>query len=295
MFLIVLLSIVTLAISGSAAFFSVYGLAQTFTSAFIPVVIMGSALEAGKLVTASFLYRYWKVLSLQLKAYLMFAVLGLMFLTSWGIFGYLSASYQSDSLNLKQNAQRIEYLNEQKANYESRLTNIDTQIREVPEKAVKSKIQLIKTLSDEKADILTKLNQIEKDRGDLMNTQLSTEVKTGPIVFVAKALNRTVDQATTYLIFIIMAVFDPLAVALTVSINVAINQRKLETEENKKIATTQPESITESPPIALEPQSPVNLYDDKFDDISSKLSSISDNLNSNNKRSEIINSMREDV
>jgi hypothetical protein len=294
--LIILLTIVTVFIAGSAEFFSVYGLAQTFSSAFIPVVIMGSALGAGKLLTASFLYRHWKILNWHLKGYLVFAVLGLMFLTSWGIFGYLSASYQSDSLNLKQNTQRIEYLSEQKTNYENRLTNIDTQIKDVPDKAVRSKIQLIKTLSDEKTEILAKLNQIETERGDLMNKQVSTEVKTGPIVFVAKALNRTVDQATTYLIFIIMSVFDPLAVALTVAINVAINQRKIEKKAVKEENII--ESITpviEKAPIVEQPPVVTSESDDTLRTINSRLDSIANELNSNSKRNGIINSMREEV
>ena len=67
---IIVLILTTFAVAASAAYFSVYGLAHLFTGALIPVIIMGSALEAGKLVAASFLYRYSKVINKALKAML---------------------------------------------------------------------------------------------------------------------------------------------------------------------------------------------------------------------------------
>jgi hypothetical protein len=110
MVFILLLVFSTLAVAGSAAFFSVYGLAQIFSASFIPVVIMGGALEAGKLVAASYLYRYWKETSFILKTYLFIAIFTLMVITSLGIFGFLTAAYQTDSIGLKQ--QREQTLND---------------------------------------------------------------------------------------------------------------------------------------------------------------------------------------
>ena len=85
-FLIVLI-VTTCSIAGTAAFFSVYGLASTFSGTFWAVVFMGSSLEAGKLTAASFLYRYWSKVGWAIKMYLMGAVLALMVITSMGIFG----------------------------------------------------------------------------------------------------------------------------------------------------------------------------------------------------------------
>ena len=85
-------------IAGSAAAFSVYGLAKLFSGAFISVVIMASALELGKLVTASFLYRYWNMINWFQKVYMTIATIVLIFITSAGIFGYLSNAYQGATL-----------------------------------------------------------------------------------------------------------------------------------------------------------------------------------------------------
>jgi hypothetical protein len=269
--LIILLIFVTVGISGCAAFFSVYGLAHIFSSAFISTIFMGGFLEAGKLVAASFLYRYWVKLGLFLKTYLVFAVIGLMIITSIGIFGYLSAAYQTDTIELKENNQRIELLTQEKTSYESRLSNIDVQIKNVPDAYVSKKIQLIKQLNEEKKDILGKLNGVTEERTQLMSKKLTTEAKVGPIIFIANAMGRSADDATVYLIVIIMSVFDPLAVALTIAINVAIKDRQsTKIEKPKEIEKSEPDT-------------------NPLDDISSRLDQLS---NSNNKRNDIIDSMR---
>ena len=96
-----------LLIAGSAAAFSVYGLAKLFSGAFISVVIMASSLELGKLVTASFLYRYWKVISWFQKVYMTFATLVLIGITSAGIFGYLSNAYQGATLEFEKQSTEL--------------------------------------------------------------------------------------------------------------------------------------------------------------------------------------------
>lgn len=226
MFLISLLIIVTIALSGSAEFFSVYGLAQTFPTIFFPVIIMGIALGAGKLIAVSYLFNYWKVTNWFHKIYLLAAVLGLMIITSWGIFGFLGAAHQTDTIDLKTNQARSEYLIKEKTNDQNRLANIDEQIKGVGDTRVNSKIRLIKALNDEKKTILNNLDRIGTEQDQLMSKKLITEAKVGPIVTIANALHMSVDGATNFLTMLIMSVFDPLAVALTLAINVAISQRQ---------------------------------------------------------------------
>ena len=110
-----------LLIAGSAAAFSVYGLAKLFSGAFLSVVIMAGALELGKLVTASFLYRYWKVINWFQKVYMTIATIVLVFITSAGIFGYLSNAYQGATLEFEKQStelltieERIDQLDEDK-------------------------------------------------------------------------------------------------------------------------------------------------------------------------------------
>ena len=109
----ILLVIVTLAIASAAAYFSVYGLAQLFSGAMWSVVIMGSSIEAGKLVAASFLYRYWTKIGLALKSFLLASVAIVMIVTSVGIFGFLTSAYQKDTLPLQEMEQRIVLLQEE--------------------------------------------------------------------------------------------------------------------------------------------------------------------------------------
>ena len=93
MFLTILTLLSALSISAVAIFYSIAGLAAIFAGAAIPIMIMGSVLEVGKLVTASWLYQHWKQAPRFLKYYLTIAVVVLMFITSMGIFGYLSKAH----------------------------------------------------------------------------------------------------------------------------------------------------------------------------------------------------------
>jgi len=90
--------IVALAISGVAAWYSIVGLMAIFAAAAIPIAIMGGVLEVGKLLTASWLYQNWKIAPRLLKTYLTAAVIVLMFITSMGIFGFLSKAHIESEL-----------------------------------------------------------------------------------------------------------------------------------------------------------------------------------------------------
>ena len=93
MILGVLTLFTALAISAVAAYYSIIGLIAIFSAAVIPIAVMGVVLELGKLVTASWLYHYWKKVPKLLKTYLISAVVILMFITSMGIFGFLSKAH----------------------------------------------------------------------------------------------------------------------------------------------------------------------------------------------------------
>ena len=107
MFIAILTLLSALSISGVAIFYSVIGLATIFPGAFWPVVIMGSVLEVGKLITASWLYRNWKFTPFMLKTYLTTAVIILSLITSMGIFGFLSKAHLEQNLASDTLTQRI--------------------------------------------------------------------------------------------------------------------------------------------------------------------------------------------
>ena len=87
-----------LIISLSAAVYSILGLTAIFAAAFWPIVIMGGSLEVGKIVTTLWLHKYWDRAEIQYKLYLCSAVAVLMFLTSMGVFGFLSKAHSDQSL-----------------------------------------------------------------------------------------------------------------------------------------------------------------------------------------------------
>lgn len=108
-----LVFVTAVALSAIAGYYSIIGLASIFVGAFWPVVIMGSTLEIAKLVMSSWLYRNWDITPLILKSYLTSAVIVLMFITSMGIFGFLSKAHIESTVNLGTNTQELRILETQ--------------------------------------------------------------------------------------------------------------------------------------------------------------------------------------
>lgn len=225
MIFIILLALTTLAIAGCAAAFSVYGLANIFAGAFISVVIMGASLEAGKLITASFLYRFWEDINVLMRIYLVTAIVTLMAITSMGIFGYLSAAYQQDTLSLKKIDAKINLLRTEKIDLSSRLKQIDDDIARVGANYITKRIELKNEYAPERKRIDNRVVVITKEIRDLTNKKIQQQVHIGPIVYIAKAFGVELDDATKWIIFALIFVFDPLAVVLTICVNIALVKR----------------------------------------------------------------------
>jgi len=100
--------LIALLISGVAAYYSIIGLTAIFAAAFIPIVIMGSALEVAKVTTAVWLHRYWHVAPFLMKFYLTIATVVLMFITSMGIFGFLSKAHVEQTSAATESVAQIE-------------------------------------------------------------------------------------------------------------------------------------------------------------------------------------------
>ena len=113
MFIAILTLLSALSISAIAAFYSIVGLATIFPGAYWPVIAMGSALEVGKLVCASWLYRNWNNTNKALRGYLFSAVIVLCLITSMGIFGFLSKAHLETNFQSSNNSQQISIINSQ--------------------------------------------------------------------------------------------------------------------------------------------------------------------------------------
>jgi hypothetical protein len=232
MLFIILLAITTFCIAASAAFFSVFGMMQTYSAIAIPILIMGASLELGKLMTASVLYRMWSKLK-SLRIYLILALAGLMLMTSLGIFGYLTAGYQKDSVPMEQINQKLDIDKQEITRLIDRKKEIDAQIAKLPNNFVSSRQKLMDSFAPELKNIGPRIEELQKEIGEYQTKKIDTEAHIGPIMYVAKIFGRSPDESVFWFTLLIMSVFDPLAVALTLATNMAIKHRR---EEQTKLA-----------------------------------------------------------
>lgn len=128
MFLGLIVLITALTISAVAIYYSVAGLVAIFAAAAIPIVIMGSALEVGKLVTAVWLHRHWHQATWWLKTYLSFAVVVLMFITSMGIFGFLSKAHIEQTAASQENVAQVDRLEQEIARQQALIVRAEQRI-----------------------------------------------------------------------------------------------------------------------------------------------------------------------
>jgi len=231
-----------LLIAGSAAAFSVYGLAKLFSGAFISVVIMAGSLELGKLVTASFLYRYWNMINWFQKVYMTIATIVLVFITSAGIFGYLSNAYQGATLEFEKQStelltieERIEQLDEDKDFLKEEL---EVAISELPDNYITAKRKLREEYNPQITQLNQELLEYKTKRADLEIQLVSTGVDVGPAIYLARTFGTDIDTVVKFFIFILIFVFDPLAVMLVIAYNQAlIDRNKKILDEPAKVAS----------------------------------------------------------
>jgi len=203
-----------IALSGIAAFYSVIGLAQIFPGSFWPIILMGSVLEVAKLVTVSWLYNNWKETNRVMRYYFSVAIVLLMLITSMGIFGYLSKAHLESNVVLGANSVQIKTLETQEKIAKDRLTyllqragdpatasnRIDKQIQETQAE--------LKRISNEKLPLLAEENKLAAEIGP---------IKYIAEVFYSKDDPNFIDKAVRTVIFIIIIVFDPLAILLLIA------------------------------------------------------------------------------
>ena len=194
-----------LSISVIAIYYSVAGLAAIFAAAVVPIVVMGVALELGKLVTAVWLHRYWKVAAWWLRTYLAVAVVVLMFITSMGIFGFLSKAHMDQNLVSGDAQARItiydDKIKTQQDNVETArkaLQQMDAQVNEMlgrsnntngAERAVqiRRQQQAERTrLQKEITDAQNAITKLREERAPIAADVRKVEAEVGPIKYIAE-------------------------------------------------------------------------------------------------------------
>ena len=210
-------------VAGSAAFFSVFGLSNLFAGAKLSVIVMASSLEFGKLVAASFLYRFWNNVNKILRTYMAIGVVVLVLITSAGIFGYLSNAYQGATIGFEKQStellaleDRLDVLQEDRVFLKQEL---DDQVATLPENYFTAKRNLREQYNPQIQEISTEILEVKGRISDLEIELIETGVDVGPAIYLAKAFETDVDTVVKFFIFILIFVFDPLALALVLAFN----------------------------------------------------------------------------
>ncbi len=221
-----LVGLSALLIAFSAAFFSVFGLSKLFAGAELSVIIMASSLEFGKLVAASFLYRYWDRINLLQKFYMTFATVVLVIITSAGIFGFLSNAYQGatvefekESTNLIFKEDRLKQLEEDKRYLKEEL---DQAIADLPDNYRTARRKLREDYQPQISEINKQMIDLKGEIGELKTALVETGVDVGPVIYLARTFQTDIDTVVKFFIFILIFVFDPMAVMFIISYNVAL-------------------------------------------------------------------------
>jgi len=277
----------SLLIAGCAAYFSVYGIGLLFSGATIAAMIMASSLELGKLVTTSWLFRYWNKANILMRTYMIIAVFALMAITSLGIFGFLTAAFQKSSLETELSINKIATLETQKLEENSRIEATKKSIDKIYALRSSQESRLTEVLTNaliarNPIQLQNIQNQINDQIGDL-NKQLDAEndkLKTSSdkmskldesifklkvdnsqkkdittFKFVADQFNTTIQNVVKWFIAVLIAVFDPLAVILLLAYNISSNKVYDTEEDANVIKKDQPTDDTvnkQSDPIVIE-------------------------------------------
>ena len=261
-----------------AAFFSITGLSKLFAGAFIPVIIMGSVLEFGKLVAASFVQRHGKELGFAKKTILIAFVIVLMSITSMGIYGFLTSAYQGtahkfdnvqkqteiidkkenlvkdqikrDSVYIVTRNDREKTLSSLRTSQETRIDTLINRNRNTSAKAAQESInsanEEIKQINIEigkynsEINILNdSVNVFETQKMELSNSNAVAEI--GPLKYISNLTGRPMDVVVNWIILALIFVFDPLAIILLISAQSIKDEEEIVSSQD--ISIKEPENI----------------------------------------------------
>lgn len=283
----ILIALAALAVSGSAAFYSVTGLAKLFAGASLEVTIMAGSLEAAKLIIASLLYQYWEKLNKALRLYLTIATVVLISITSAGIYGFLSSAYQDTANRASVIDKEVNIIKVKKERFEQtckdyqlesqRLDNDISQLR-----TALSTGSITQSVDQRTGQIITRANNanratFEKQLNSALTSKetLNLKIQTvtdsitsldmkildveskaeltselGPLKYLSNLTGKPMDKIINWFLLIIIFVFDPLAIALVIAANFAFNQLTLKSSIEPTIESKliiEPEPIIETP------------------------------------------------
>ena len=294
-----IIAFTALSVSASAAFYSVSGLSKLFAGAAFEVIIMAGSLEVAKLVIASLLYQYWSVINKGLRVYLTVATFILVLITSMGIYGFLSSAYQDTyrQLTIKNNktaflTQKKDFYNKDVIRYDQELERISNNISTLSNAKV-SNIQVRDTTvssgfrstisttelrlsqkridveEQNRKDVQAKREQVadslQKYQLAILELENDSDVagELGPLEYLSKLTNTSMDKIINYLLLVIIFVFDPLAISLVISANFAFDQAYPKKEEEEIEEVEDEEEKTEDIEVEHEIVTPSDLTEEE--------------------------------
>lgn len=277
----------SLLIAGCAAYFSVYGIGMLFSGATLAAMIMASSLELGKLVTTSWLFRYWGKANALMRSYMIFAVFALMLITSLGVFGFLTSAFQKSSLETEVSLAKISSYETQKIEESKKIESTKSSISNLFKLRSSQEARLSETLTNvviarnpiqfqnlqnqinDQIEGLNKQMEVENQKlkssgdkiskidDDIFKLRMENSQKKDitTFKFVADEFGTTIQKVAKWFILILIVVFDPLAIVLLLAYNISTN-RNYDSDENKDFQIYKKQEETPKESIVKEEQKP---------------------------------------
>jgi hypothetical protein len=260
--------LISFGLAGTAAYYSIFGLSKLFSASAFAVIIMASILEVSKLVTATYLHRFWNMISRLMKIYLTVAVCILMFITSLGIYGFLVSSYQKTAYKMENVDKLVETLNIKRNRYQEQLTDVRKEKDHITAtiKELNSKQGTQNQYTDKNGNIIrytdrrtansineeVKANAVIRDGlyeketviNDsitaldlrILDLQTNSDVvaEVGPLKYISEITGKPMDIVVNWFILLFIIVFDPLAVILLIAANrILVKNKKQQKTKNE--------------------------------------------------------------
>lgn len=277
MFLNLFVLLSALCISGVAAFYSIIGLTAIFSGSFLPIVIMGSVLEIGKIAAAVWIHRYWDKVSLTFKLYLIPAIIVLMMVTSMGIFGYLSKAHLQNQAPIDDLTTQTQFIDSRIKLEEDNIAGAQTQLNQLNAEidrytqlgAVSKGVKVRESQKAERAQIASTINtsqnkiiELRKERSTLQTQVNKVVADVGPIRYIAALIygdnpsQNLMERAVRYVIIMLIFVFDPLAIILILSASKGFVWEGLKDPlmMESKVPEQKPEMKNSEPTITVKPE-----------------------------------------
>jgi hypothetical protein len=248
MTLILLLFLAALSLEGIGTYISVIGLAATFAAD--PIILtMAVVLDFCKIISVNTLAKSWQNLSKTIRSYLVASTLVLSIITSAGVAGYLSNSFQKAMLPTQGNDIALVNLKSEQERLLARKKEIDTQVSQLPPNQVRSRQRLMNSFKPETDHINTRLIAIEAELPKLQTTKVQAHTEVGAIMYLAEVAGITPGQAVGIIIALIIFVFDPMAIVFLITANTLLRHRN-----KKKLDAPKPEPVVIEQEDVVDPE-----------------------------------------